>query len=491
MDAERLLARLEGEAVRLEVVGDRLKLDAPAGVLTPARIAEVRQHRDRLVALLRGRAGGEPHPLTPIAPAQSAFLDPAAAMAGAEVFVAHRLRGELRADAVARSIAWLVSRHEILRTTFEPHAGAMVQRVHATAPAACTSSDLTGTPDAGAALMPFLDRQRVARFDPGTLPLFRVALIRLAPREHVLTIALHHGIADAGALEVLFRELVLAYRAYAGGRRPEAPPLRMQYREWAARAWARLAPAVIGAPLDLWERQLASARDVMPELAAGGRGPATCLTQTRVLDAAETGAVHALARAARVSVPAVLAGAFQLVIARRTGWLDVPLLTFASDRDRQELRAMIGLFVTTVLLRVPIVPRRSVAQWLAAVHGALGRSVAQRALPFELVDRLAREHGRPLDTRAVARIGVNHVRASPRAPDADLDVTPIDVARVTPLLDLLLVTVEEPARIVLTLEASAARFERAWLAPFLDDYAGVLRRVLAAPDASVAGVLAG
>jgi hypothetical protein len=48
-----LLAELRGRGVRLEAVGDRLRVDAPAGVLTTAERAAIQAQKPALIALVR------------------------------------------------------------------------------------------------------------------------------------------------------------------------------------------------------------------------------------------------------------------------------------------------------------------------------------------------------------------------------------------------------------------------------------------------------
>lgn len=53
MAADALLAELSGLGVALWVEGDRLAYDAPAGVLTDARLADLRAARESLLEILR------------------------------------------------------------------------------------------------------------------------------------------------------------------------------------------------------------------------------------------------------------------------------------------------------------------------------------------------------------------------------------------------------------------------------------------------------
>jgi len=57
MTARELLAQLEAEDVRLTIKGDRLVLNAPEGVLSPARIEEIRPYKQALLAILTERRG--------------------------------------------------------------------------------------------------------------------------------------------------------------------------------------------------------------------------------------------------------------------------------------------------------------------------------------------------------------------------------------------------------------------------------------------------
>ena len=58
MNALQLLEVLAGLDVRLAVDAGRLTVDAPAGAMTPELVAELRSHRDIVVAALRGAVTG-------------------------------------------------------------------------------------------------------------------------------------------------------------------------------------------------------------------------------------------------------------------------------------------------------------------------------------------------------------------------------------------------------------------------------------------------
>lgn len=59
MTPQALLTELERLNVKVSLAGDRLRLEAPAGVLTPALKETIAKHKPELTALLQGQAHEE------------------------------------------------------------------------------------------------------------------------------------------------------------------------------------------------------------------------------------------------------------------------------------------------------------------------------------------------------------------------------------------------------------------------------------------------
>ncbi|HHK9466130.1 TPA: condensation domain-containing protein, partial [Pseudomonas aeruginosa] len=101
-----------------------------------------------------------------------------------------RLRGELDVEALKRSFAALVERHEGLRTTFRQEGGETLQVVHDRLPLEIREQSL-GVADE-AALMARIEEEVRVPFDLERGPLLRVLLLRLSAEEQVLVVTLHH-----------------------------------------------------------------------------------------------------------------------------------------------------------------------------------------------------------------------------------------------------------------------------------------------------------
>jgi len=123
--------------------------------------------------------------------------------------LALRLRGDLDAAALSAALADLAGRHEPLRTIFAEVNGVASQRV---LPAGQPRVEVTAAPDERE--LTSLLREAAGRgFDLAAEVPWRAHLFRLADREHVLLLVLHHIACDGWSLGPLARDLATAYAA--------------------------------------------------------------------------------------------------------------------------------------------------------------------------------------------------------------------------------------------------------------------------------------
>ncbi len=194
-------------------------------------------------------ARGEPLPL---APAQERIWRasqhaPAAAYV---LTVDVELTGPLDAPKLERTLAEIVRRHEILRTTYVACGGQPAQVASSEMPGALPIVDVSADPHpAGSADR--ITRAEAARgLDPQRGPVFRAVLVRLGPARHRLLLYLHSLAADRRSVEVLFAEMQALYEsAEAGG--PGLPEPALQYADYAVWQRRRLSPEG-----ELYRRQL-------------------------------------------------------------------------------------------------------------------------------------------------------------------------------------------------------------------------------------------
>jgi amino acid adenylation domain-containing protein len=311
--------------------------------------------------------------------------------------LALRLRGALDPRVLRRTLAEIVRRHETLRTVFEERGGEPVQTVRPPAAVPLPAVDLSGLPE----------REREARarrlvleearrpFDLERGPLLRARLLRLAPGEHVLVLAMHHVASDEWSTGVLLREAAALYAAFARGASSPLPELPVQYADFAAwqRSW--LAGEALDAQLRWWKARLAGAPPLL-ELPtdrprAAGRSDAAA-SHAFTLPAATSAGLRALARREGATLFMTVLAGWQALLGRWSGQDDVVVGTPIAGRTRSELEGLIGFFVNMLPLRADLGGGATWRELLARVReGALG-AYAHQDLPFErLVDELAAE----------------------------------------------------------------------------------------------------
>ncbi|WP_322083135.1 non-ribosomal peptide synthetase [Burkholderia sp. BCC1972] len=299
--------------------------------------------------------------------------------------------GALDRDALQRALDHVIGRHEAWRTTLvDNDDGVVMQRIHAHLPVSIADVDLRdqqpAARDAQAARL--AERDAAEPFDLARGPLLRATLVALADNRHRLLLTAHHAITDGWSSRCAFDELSAAYRAYAEGREPSLPDLPIQYADYADWQRAMLAGGEGARQLDYWRDAL---RDVPGPLALPvDRQPGAVRTlqgarvSVRLPDAVAADVRH-LARDAQATVFTVLLAALDAWLSRLTGATDVVVAVPVAHRQRPETRALLGLFLNTVALRVQVAPTLPFRALVDAARTAALDAVAHQDVPFERV----------------------------------------------------------------------------------------------------------
>ncbi|WP_424186618.1 condensation domain-containing protein [Actinokineospora sp. G85] len=184
-----------------------------------------------------------------------------------------RLTGELDASVLRDALREIVRRHESLRTTFTDSPDGPVQAIGDPWPIRLDVVDLTDLPEdqRRARAHTLIVAQAREPFDLAGGPLLRVALLRLATREHILVLIAHHIITDGWSTDLFRHELVELYAAFTEGRPSPLAELTTQYADFADWQRHRTGGPDLDAQLDYWREQLAGVPTVLRLPIAGPR----------------------------------------------------------------------------------------------------------------------------------------------------------------------------------------------------------------------------
>ena len=278
---------------------------------------------------------------------QSPFYNVAAAV---------RMTGALDAAALEQALQASIARHDALRTTFRTTDGQPEQVVAPRIDWSLSRVRLQGTDaDARDQELRRLGAEEALRpFDLVRGPLLRATLVRLADREHVLLLTMHHICCDGWSMGVLRQEIAQNYAALMKGRPAKLAPLPIQYADFAAWQREQLAGATLARLQSYWAKQLARLSGPL-ELPLDFLRPAAQTFAGNVcrrrLDPSLQADLRRLASEEDATLFMVLMAAFQVLLARYSGQRDVCVGTPIANRNRQELEPLVGFFANTLVLR--------------------------------------------------------------------------------------------------------------------------------------------
>ncbi len=273
-------------------------------------------------------------------------------------------------DAATLHAAWqqVVDRTPVLRSSLvwtdvtEP---VQVVRNHVRVPV----THLDWTDAAPGQLDDLLARDRAQGIDLATAPLMRVTIARCSPTEVQVLWTFHHVLLDGWSVFAVLSDVFTAHAAlrdHADVDRalPDRRPFRA-YLDW-------LACQDRAAAEEFWRTGLAGFDSPTPlpydHRPAAGHATTSSRWLPVELTAEESERLYGFARRHRLTVNAVLQGAWALALSRYSGRSDVVFGATVSGRpaDLSGADAITGIFINTLPVRLTVTDTEPVLDWLHA-----------------------------------------------------------------------------------------------------------------------------
>jgi len=310
------------------------------------------------------------------------------------ILVSIRLEGALDVPVLEKSFGALLRRHESLRTTFRAERGQPVLVISSEATLPLKAVDLGHLPESAREdeVRRRAGEEAQKPFDLTRGPLMRGSLLRLAEREHVLLLTMHHIVSDGWSSGILVREVAALYQAFRSGQPSPLPELPIQYVDYAAwqRQWQQ--GELLEAQLAYWRQQLQGAPRAL-ELPTDRPHPKMQTFRganyTFALPRGLSESLKGLSRREYATDFMVLLAAFQALLHRYTGQDDFCLGSPIAGRNHQELESLVGLFINTLVLRTRLSGSLTFRELLGRTREATLGAYAHQDVPFEkLVEEL-------------------------------------------------------------------------------------------------------
>ena len=407
-----------------------------------------------------------------------------------------QLIGQLDIEALKYALNALITRHEVLRTTYHIEDDAIEgtfkpnQRPNASFELPLwVESDVKD-----------IDKrsQEVANavFDLSTeLPL-RVYLLKEKEQHWRLVFVVHHIAFDAWSEAILIKELANYYQQYLnatnqGATLPKVVPLELQYADYAKWQQEWLESEQAEQQLAFWQQTLAGSPecislpldrqrpDVISRTYEGGEVQLTIPTQTFM-------GLNALAKEQGTTLYSVMQAGFSLLLNQYGAGSDISLGTSVASRQRPELEGMIGFLVNTLVIRHQLQDRVSFRELIDQVSITSRQAFENQAVPFDLVvDTLNIPRGKPW-TPLFQVLFVHQNVPRQTIELGGVAVSPVASERHRARFDLTLRLNETEQALRLDMEYSKELFDEATIVEMLESYLVLLEDLVANPDQVIA-----
>ncbi|MCF2860486.1 amino acid adenylation domain-containing protein, partial [Pseudoalteromonas sp. SMS1] len=405
--------------------------------------------------------------------------------------VALTIRGELKLTALTNAINSIIARHESLRTNVVEGAhGEPVQCVHAASNLDIPVSDISllEKNEKQTVLSELIASEATKAFNLKNDLMLRAQLAKVAEKEHVLLVTMHHIASDGWSMGILVRELSALYNANVSGNTDPLAPMQVQYVDYAH--WQRnwLQGEILEEQLAYWKGQLS---DIPPV-------HSLALDHPRPKKQTFAGAVHrsttnaliynefkALYQKKGCTLFMGLHAAFSVLLSRYSNEVDIVVGSPIANREQAEVAGLIGFFVNTLVLRSDLSNNPCFNDLLVQSKETLLDAYAHQQIPFEkLVETLQPE--RSLSQSPLFQVALvlqNNEMAELEL--SDLDVQLIEQEDVIAKYDLTLSVVEREEGLLLDWEYNTDLFEATTIEGFAKHFDLLLAELVNTPDKCV------
>ncbi|MCX5194630.1 amino acid adenylation domain-containing protein [Streptomyces sp. NBC_00249] len=274
-------------------------------------------------------------------------------------------------DRLAQALRLLAAHHDGLRTSFVVEDGGVRARIE---PEPALQIRVLDEPPGPLA-------EFVRPFDLARAPLWRADVHR-TPAGATLRLDLHHIVVDGFSLTPLFEDLAALY----AGEEPQ--PAGLRYQDYALWLAGPAGTALREAQAPHWRKVFATPPDRADLPTDTARPPLRALDGDVVesdLGPVRAAALRQLARDRGVTLFAVLASAYGMLLAGLKGTADVTVGTSASGRTAPGLHRTVGMFAQTVCLRADVAADLTYDAYLRGIGHGAEEAFAHQDFPFEEV----------------------------------------------------------------------------------------------------------
>ena len=358
--------------------------------------------------------------------------------------------GEIEEQLLQDSFAYLIQRHEILRTNFIDVNGEVRQLIKDTFPPIVESVEIDEDSIDGYVL-----EQSKHVFNLQRDMLIFVKIIN----KNILFVNMHHIISDGWSINVIIKEISQIYSDLKQNRKPLLEPLKIQYKDYTY--WQNTLLENTQHLKEYWLNILESHKtlDFPTDFTRPNNQSFEGDSYTITFDAKRVSKLRTLSK--DTTLFTVLLFITNVLLTRYTHQEDIIIGTPVANRLHEELFGQIGFYINTLAMRNKLEQNKSVKANLLTMHTKSLDAFEHQSYPFDkLVDELNLE--RDLSQNPLFNIMMilqNNEQVAIKLHDLIIEDKPLK--RIASKFDLTFDFREIDDAIALTLEYSTALFHEA------------------------------
>jgi amino acid adenylation domain-containing protein len=297
----------------------------------------------------------------------------------------------LSPQVLEQSINEIISRHEILRTTFTIVEGQPQQVIASSLTLPLKIVDLQHLlpVERDAQTQRISEQEARHKFNLASEPLIKTTLLQLMPEEHRLLITIHYLIIDGWSIGILLQELRTLYSAFSIGKPSPLPELPVQYADFTLWEQKWLNEELLEKQLAYWQKKLANIPIPLnllptkqPQQSSSSRYASLYSLE---LPESLGVAIKALSRSQGVTNFVIILTALKILLFKSSGQSEIIVIGITANRRTPIIEKMIGWFINDLYLHSHVDESQTGLTLLEQVKHTVSEAIAHQDIPVDNV----------------------------------------------------------------------------------------------------------
>jgi acyl carrier protein len=295
---------------------------------------------------------------------------------------------ELNREAFEKAVAAVIKRHEILRTTFITCEGIPKQKIHNYEALDFNPIyiDLRNEENKESLLIELKEKEENTPFNLEKGPLLRTKLLHIEENRHLFLFTMHHIISDGWSMDVMKKEFITLYDAYANGNVNPLPPLIIQYKDYTVWHNRQLSGEKLKGHRNYWLNRLSGEIPVLQLPTDYPRPKIKSFAGEYIffsLSKEITGHLQQIGKECGSTLFITFLAAINVFLSGYTGQTDIIVGTPVAGREHKDLENQIGFYVNMLPLRNKLIRNETFRELLQRIKFDTLEAFEHQVYPFD------------------------------------------------------------------------------------------------------------